>query len=149
MISSSLSTSSSSQLKTIIMGWMQSKVKGGKGIDPSRSSQHCWWPETSFILIITMSQCWNWNNSIPANPVVWNMLHRVWHWRSEQTRSSKISFDRIMNKSKEYEKKKKSEKGTERQDPEWKWYKTNSWKQSAFKWNDFELDLKSGPEYFG
>ena len=49
-----------------------------------------------------------------------------------------------MNKSKEYEKKKKSEKGTGRQDPERKWYKTNSWKQCAFKWND----LKSGPEYF-
>ena len=45
-----------------------------------------------------------------------------------------------MNKSKEYEKKKKSEKGTGRQDPERKWYKTNSWKQCAFKWNDFESD---------
>ena len=51
------------------------------------------------------------NNSISANLVVRNMLHRVWHWRLEQTRSSKISFDKIMDKSKGYEKKKiKSEK---------------------------------------
>ena len=45
-----------------------------------------------------------------------------------------------MNKSKEYEKKKKSEKEQIDRIQNGNETKTDSWKQCAFKWNDFESD---------